>query len=418
MAARKWPAGISLRQEGAGANKIWRACIGKKFDGHPRRRGFSVHAEGVAWLEGEIDKREKSQREFREEAKRLDLTADLVADARVALAKLAGRASLLDAALAWIEHVEPTARTPLVSSAIKRLVHEKSAANNSGRHVDDLEKYLNSFFRYFKSKHLNELRKVDMQRALKVKMGPRGKKVPPSPAQMEKRLRYASILVNDGISHGWIRPEKSPLIGVNPTKRVIERVGFLNYEQVARLLYTASEMQPALIPMLAMKIFSGIRNTECFRLTWAQVTKKQINVLAAFAKTGRYRTIKIHPALTQWLAGRRGNPEMRVFGINPETKNRENCWLGYFTPVWRTALPEFKKWPQNALRHTFGSHYYALTKSISETAYEMGNSEGVVKAHYLNGVEDDDCQRFWRLIPAVAEAIADKSPGTSPTSEE
>ena len=410
MATRKWPSGISLRSEGRGDIKIWRASIGKKFDGNPRRRGFKIHAEGVAWLEGEIEKREQNQAELREEARRLDLAADQVADARIALAKLAGRATLLQAAAAWVDHVEPTTRTPLVSHAIQSVLRDKSAENQSERHVDDLEKYLNSFFRYFKSKHLNQLRQADMRRALKIKMGPPGKKVSPTPAQQEKRLRYAAILINYGISHGWIRPEKSPLIGVNPAKRVIERVGFLNYQQVARLLYTASEMEPDIIPMLAIKIFSGIRNSECFRLTWSQVKKKQLHVLAAFAKTGRHRPIKIHPTLASWLERKRGKAEESVFGINPATKDREACWLWYFTRVWKAALPEFQRWPQNALRHTFGSHYYALSKSLSETAYEMGNSEGIVKRHYVDVVEDDDCVRFWRLIPSTTEAVAQTPP--------
>ena len=193
-------------------------------------------------------------------------------------------------------------------------------------------------------------------------------------------------------------------------RRVMERVGFLNYEQIARLLYVASEMQPLRIPMLALKIFSGLRNSEYFRLTWSEVKSKQVEVLAAFAKTGRHRPIKVHPTLTEWLKGKPGKPQDQVFGINPASKDREACWLWYFTPIWEAALPEFKKWPQNALRHPFGSHYCARTNSISETAYEMGNSGGVVKRHYINAIKDDDCTRFWRLTPAIAESIADKIP--------
>lgn len=414
MATRKWPIGIALRQEGVGASKIWRACIGKKFDGHPRRRGFTAHAEGAGWLESEIEKHRQLQADHHEEAKRLDFTSEQLADARIALAKLAGRASLLDSALAWLQHIEPTKRTPTVADTIKRVVREKKDENNSGRHIHDLEKRLTSFFYYSKSRHLNELRRVDMHRALKIKMGPPGKKIPPSPAQQEKRLRYASILINYAIEQGWIHSDKNPLNGLKPAKRVMERVGFLNYEQVARLLYVCSEMQPLLIPMLALKIFSGIRNSECFHLTWGEIKSKQIEVLAAFAKTGRHRPVKIHPTLAEWLKNKHGQPQDRIFGINLDTKDREACWLWHFTPVWKTALPEFEKWPQNALRHTFGSHYYARTKSISETAYELGNSEGVVKRHYINAVEDDDCARFWRLIPAIAESIADKTPIRAP----
>lgn len=402
--------GISLRIEGTGDSKLWRASIGKKFDGVPRRHGFKSYADGATWLESEIEKNRQIHADHQEEAKRLDLTVEQLADARIALAELAGRATLQDSARAWLAHIEPTKRTPSVATTIKNILQEKTDENQSDRHIHDLEKRLTSLFRYVKSKHLNELRRLDLHRALKIKMGPPKKKVPPSPAQQEKRLRYAAILINYAIAHGWIRSENNPLNGLNAAKRVIERVGFLNYEQVARLLYFAQEMRPQLIPMLTVKIFSGIRNSECFSLTWGEVKSKQLEVLAAFAKTGRHRPVKIHPTLTEWLKGKHGKSQDLVFGINPDTKDRESCWLWYFTPIWKAALPELKKWPHNALRHTFGSHYYARTKSLSETAYEMGNSEGVVKRHYINSVEDDDCAKFWRLTPAVAESIADKSP--------
>ena len=410
MATKKWPRGISLRTEGTGASKIWRASIGKKFDGAARRQAFKSHSEGITWLENEIGKHEQNQADLKVTAAKLDLTPNQLADARLAFAKLAGRATLLESATAWIDHVEPTKQVPTVADAISKLITEKRNEGLTETHVHDLEKRLTSFFRFFGSKRVNALRRIDMFRALKVKMGPPKKKVPPSPAQQEKRLRYASILINFSITQDWIQAEKNPLKNLNPTKRVMKRVGFLTYEQIARLLCTALEMRPSLIPMLALKVFSGIRNAECFRLTWADVEDKQIEVLAAYAKTGRYRPIKIHSTLAEWLIGQTRNPEDFVFGINPKTKNREACWLWHFTPIWKAALPEVKVWPRNALRHTFGSHFYARTKSISETAYEMGNSEAVVKRHYLNAVSDDKCARFWRLIPASAEAVSYKSP--------
>lgn len=175
----------------------------------------------------------------------------------VALAKLVGRASLLDSATAWLDYVEPTQRVPLVSTASRKLIQDTASENNSPRHIDDLEKYLNSFFRYFKSRHLNQLHKHDMRRALKVKMGPPGRKAPPHRPNKKSGIGTPRYLINYGVSHGWIRAEKNPLTGVNPAKGVLERVGFLTYEQVARLLYTASETQPELIPMLVTKIFLG-----------------------------------------------------------------------------------------------------------------------------------------------------------------
>jgi len=65
-------------------------------------------------------KHQQIQADHQEEAKRLDLTVEQLADARIALAELAGRATLLDSARAWLEHIEPTKRTPTVANTIKK----------------------------------------------------------------------------------------------------------------------------------------------------------------------------------------------------------------------------------------------------------------------------------------------------------
>ena len=61
---------------------------------------------------------------------------------------------------------------------------------------------------------------------------------------------------------------------------------------------------------------------------------------------------------------------------------------------------EIQPWPHNALRHSFGSYFYALTKNENIVAAEMGNSPQMVFRHYRAVVKPADCAAFWAIRPA------------------
>jgi len=62
-----------------------------------------------------------------------------------------------------------------------------------------------------------------------------------------------------------------------------------------------------------------------------------------------------------------------------------------------------RSWPHNALRHSFGSYFYALTKSENTVAAEMGNSPQMVFRHYRALVKPADCTVFWAIRPRDLE---------------
>jgi hypothetical protein len=65
------------------------------------------------------------------------------------------------------------------------------------------------------------------------------------------------------------------------------------------------------------------------------------------------------------------------------------------------AAAGFTTWPDNALRHSFGSYHLALHGDAVKTAFQMGNSPGIVHNHYKGLVVNGDVQRFWSLRPAA-----------------
>jgi hypothetical protein len=63
------------------------------------------------------------------------------------------------------------------------------------------------------------------------------------------------------------------------------------------------------------------------------------------------------------------------------------------------AAAGIKEWPHNAMRHSFGSYFFAKSKNENLTASEMGNSPAMVFQHYRALVKDAEATQYWALQP-------------------
>jgi hypothetical protein len=57
------------------------------------------------------------------------------------------------------------------------------------------------------------------------------------------------------------------------------------------------------------------------------------------------------------------------------------------------------EWPQNALRHSFGSYHLAQFGDAAKLALEMGNSPATIFKHYRQLVKPKEAQRYWKIAP-------------------
>ena len=57
-------------------------------------------------------------------------------------------------------------------------------------------------------------------------------------------------------------------------------------------------------------------------------------------------------------------------------------------------------WPQDGLRHSFASYYYAMSRDLKATAHQSGNSEAIVLAHYNNPRSREEAELWFALTPA------------------
>lgn len=189
----------------------------------------------------------------------------------------------------------------------------------------------------------------------------------------------------------WIA--ENPVAGVKKKKAENRDVPeTLNVSQVRALMeHVADYNDGKLAPYFALALFAGLRtgeNGELHKLALhpdklrlIDLERGVINVPPKISKTGQLRQIIIRPALRAWLT-RYGLDILPKNGVRHVKVIRKAFDLGH-----------------DVLRHTFFSMHVAAFKSVGEAALEGGNTEGVLKKHYLNLANYTEGNEFWNIMP-------------------
>lgn len=164
-----------------------------------------------------------------------------------------------------------------------------------------------------------------------------------------------------------------------------------------------SKAQPGcLAPYFALCLFGGLRPSVPHGEVWklAQHNPEKlidsalgvIRITPEISKVKSIRQVKIRPNLAAWLK-RYPLEKFPLIPTNAQaliTEVRKKFALG-----------------DDVLRHTFISAHVAKWKSLGEAALEAGNSEAMIRKHYLNMLSEAQAEAFWGIVPkAPAEADA------------
>jgi integrase len=394
---KPFPRGVSILKD----RTNWVLRLGKKFTGGKERRTyFQTKAEA-----------EKSAAEFlkgisteKEESKRLGLTEIQIAEAKLAFSRL-GSISLLTAVDSYLSKRIVGGVT--LADACARTIEIKKSLGCGEGHLKDLKDHFAHIVREAGVVALEDFDKTAVQKVIK---SPDGFGKSPSPYRQDRRLVFIKILVTTALEEEWIKVD--PTRGVRTPPVVPSKLETLSPKEIATLLFYCQQRKKEILAPFVLKIFSGVRSTELFKITWGEVMEDCLNIQAGHSKTKRRRSITIHPTLASWLSTiDRGKDDELVFSARPHRKDRKVAWI-----VEQRELADVAgiTLSQNALRHVFGSYHYALFKDENKTAYEMGNSPAIAKRNYIGAINQKDSAIFWGLTPLRAEVVS----GGFPISED
>ncbi len=211
-----------------------------------------------------------------------------------------------------------------------------------------------------------------------------------TPRQRQKARLILSGVFGTAVKRGWC--DANPVARVEAPRVVEQQVPILTPQEIGEITTTAETYQDgSCAAAVGMMLYAGIRPHEVARLTWAQVDLREqaIYILPRHSKTGGARRVTIHKPLMRILrAHKRANGE-RICPAN---------WLYHWRELRRAAGWDSpaRRWPQDALRHTFASYHLSYFRSVADLQLEIGHRDATrlrTRSVDQRGVKFPSC--FW-----------------------
>jgi integrase len=289
----------------------------------------------------------------------------------------------------------------VIDKRVREIVAEflviKQRDGLSERYVETLRAYLNRFAAAFNTNIGSVPARLIDEWLAAQKVGPRSR----------NNIRtYIVTLFRFARARGYL-PKGLPTEAEDIAKAKDRggEIGILSPKQLADLLEAADEETKL---YLALGAFSGLRSAELIRLEWQDVNfaRGHIQVGKAKSKTATRRLVPIQPNLMQWLSPYQGRTGF-VFRQSRQFR-RVRSDQGSERAASR-AIAHAKKilggWPDNALRHSYGTYRLARINDAARVALEMGNSPQMLFRNYRELADEQDAAAWFSIAPASAANV-------------
>ena len=159
-------------------------------------------------------------------------------------------------------------------------------------------------------------------------------------------------------------------------------------EDAAKIMQTALDHKPELVPVLALGLFAGLRVSEAQVFDLSKLDSKTDEFRVNSNKTGG-RIAPFTAACKSWLA--------------TKPRRNGNAWLKSPRAMVDEMSELFKlakvEQIDNGARHSFISYRCAEVRNTAQVAEECGNSPATIKAHYREIVTTAAAEKFFAIRP-------------------
>ncbi|MFT5470386.1 MAG: integrase [Verrucomicrobiales bacterium] len=290
--------------------------------------------------------------------------------------------SLREAVMPALSYQKTQKRSIQVAALIEKFIALKTQEGRSFRHLQDLRSKLGRFNEVFGRHQTGVISGEEITNWL-IGLGL-------SPASVHSYRRILVALFNEAVRQKFC--ENNPAADSIKPKVIEGEIGILTAEHTTRMLEGAD---PAVLPVIAIGFFAGLREAELKRLDWVEVDLigGHVEVKAAKAKSARRRLVQIQPNLGRWLAplAKAGGPVWPSNGRKLMEAARRAAGFN------SEGNPE---WPHNALRHSFASYHIAQFQDAAALALELGHADtGIIFRHYRALVRPGEARAYWEIFP-------------------
>lgn len=211
------------------------------------------------------------------------------------------------------------------------------------------------------------------------------------------RRGILSTFFKYAFQRGWVADNPIPKVPHFRIRRKRGQAQTLSLAQVKAVMEFAETHKGGIwVPYFALCLFAGIRpgvpNGEItkFKPEAVDLDAGIIHISADVSKVREPRKIVIQPNLAAWL---RAYP-LKKFPIIPGNFKKR-----------RQKFAKQLGLTHDVLRHTFISMFVAKFRSIGEAAIQAGNSESIIRKHYLDLKSPEEGAAFFGIMPKHAAAI-------------
>ena len=365
------------------------------LDGKRIRKNFQTRAEAEA--QGQVLEIQRLQKDTGIRATATRLTEDQLHEAELVFRRLTGRSNSLSF---YIEFALANYREPLTQKLLTEAVTEYVATKQheheqdllSEPHLTRVKRDLRRLIRHFPGATVADLTGTRLAGYFEARQA--GLKT------YNNRRGIVSNFLKLALQRDWIT--ENPLTKI-PARRIRRRRGCaitFAASQAAELMAYVEEHYPTAVPFFALCLFAGIRPClragEIFRLQPESVKldTNLIRIDGEVSKVREPRNVTIQPNLAAWLQAY----PLKKFPIIPANLQHIREKVAQKFPL-----------SHDVTRHTFISMFVAKFRSIGEAAIQVGNSENIIRKHYLDLKSQEEAEEFFGILPTRAQSKATKA---------
>ena len=316
------------------------------------------------------------------------LTVDQVRDAETAMRRLYGQSHSL---AFCVEYTLTNYRAPEREQPLTEGVAEYLAARNrdvergvvSLVQVGNIKKELKLLLAHFPGVTISSLTPEGLTVFCE-----RGK---PALKTYDNRRSILSTFFKFAFQKSWI--VKNPVEKI-PFYRIAHRRGSARTLSAAQaqdlMAYIETFEEGRLVPFFALCLFAGIRpcirTGEIMKIKPGDINLETgvIHIEPEVSKVRMKRNVTIQPNLAVWL---------RAYPVDKHVIVPANL------EEVRTRIAKKFNLTHDVMRHTFISMFVAKFRSMGEAALQAGNSESIIRKHYLDLKGKEEAEAFFNIVP-------------------
>ena len=290
--------------------------------------------------------------------------------------------SLREAVEYYINRKAQYVAAPTLAVGVEQIVAELEGKRGE-RTVDNLRQYWRKFAADYGKRGFTEIESDEVTAWLD--------RTAPHPTTRHNYRRAIVRLFNVAMGNKWC--VENPAAGSRKDDSLPPEPEVFTVAELNSVLAHADDY--GLLPYIVLGTFCGIRVSELTRLDWSKINlvERTVTIEARTTKTKTRRVVTLNDTAVAWLTPhvQKSGAVVKTIGLREQLHNL------------RTAAG-LKRWPTNAMRHSFGSYALSEWQDVARVSYQMGNSPQICKRHYEQIVTKSAAASFWALRPDAEAA--------------